>query len=424
MPRPYQTTAHRPLVAGIALLFLLQANPAWSEDRTQVWTFDRATQQALATHPAILSQQSSHEAAKADLDAAAWQRYPTPSLAATKQESGESRTILTLQQPLWTGGRISANIDGAQSRLNASEAALNETRRDITLNLIGAYTEALRLQSRQEFAVKNVREHERLLQLVTRRVEHEVTPPVDKGLAKSRLYQATNDLSSITQELSNAMMQLSQLAGKNIEKIVPLNADTPDVPKSKEEAQRQAEEHSPTLARIAFEAASADADISSRKSVYLPQLALTYEKTYGNYIPGSLPPGNRTMLVMNIQPGAGLSSISGVDSANAKREAARQNRETALRDLQMSISTDWNQLLAARLRFENATLSSKISDDVFESYVRQYTTGRKGWLEVLNSAQETAVANMAAADASAQVTRSALRLRLLTGNLKISLAGN
>ena len=109
-----------------------------------------------------------------------------------------------------------------------------------------------------------------------------------------------------------------------------------------------------------------------------------------------------------------------MDSATARRETARQNRETALRDLQTNVSSDWNQLAAARIRSENARLSSKISEDVFESYVRQYTTGRKGWLEVLNSAQESASAKMAVADSSAQVTRSALRLRLLTGNLIMS----
>lgn len=413
-----------PIFIGIALVLMFQANSGLSEERLQVWTFEHAAQQALATHPSILSQLSSHDAAKADLDAASWQRYPVPSLSAAKQENGQSNTIVTIQQPLWTGGKITANIDGAKSRLDTSEAVINETKRDITLNLITAYTEVLRLQARQEFAVKNVREHEKLLQLVGRRVEHEVTPPVDKGLAQSRLYQAINDLSSITQDLSNALMQMSQLTGKSIEKIASLDADTQEVPRSEKDAQKLAVEFSPTLIRLSAEELSADANISAKKSVYLPQLALTYEKIFGGNVLGSLPPGERTMLTMNIQPGSGLSSISGVDSATAKRQATRQNRDAALRDLQQTISTDWNQLVAARLRYENSTLSSKISADVFESYVRQYTTGRKGWLDVLNSAQEAASAEMAAADASAQITRSALRLRLLTGNLKISPATN
>lgn len=412
-------------ITGTVLLLMLHTSPAWcAEEPAEVWTFERAAQQAIATHPAILSQQSSSQAATADLGAAKWQRYPTPSLTATKQLSGESNTVLTLQQPLWTAGRISAYINGARSRLDTSEAVLKEIKRDIILNLITAYTEALRLQARQEYAVSKVREHKRLLQLVTRRVEHEVTPPVDRSLAQSRLYQAINELSSITQDLSNAMMQLSQLTGAQtgIEKIAPLQGDTPELPRNKEEAQKLALENSATLARLDFEVAAADADIRAKKSVYLPQLALTYEKTYGAYIPGSFPAGERTLLVMNFQPGAGLSSLSGVDSATAKRQAARLNRDSAVRDLQMNISSDWNLLVAARLRFDNATLSSKISNEVYESYVRQYSTGRKGWLEVLNSAQESALADMTLADASAQITRSALRLRLLTGNLKFSTA--
>ena len=408
------------IITSITLALMLSTNSASSEERVQVWTFEHAARQALETHPAILSRQSSRDAAKADLEAATWQRYPTPSLTASKQEGGESNTVLSLQQPLWTGGRITANIDSAQSRLDSAKALIDETQRDITLNLIAAYTEVLRLQARQAYAVNNVRELEKLLQLVTRRVEHQVTAPVDKGLAQSRLYQAINELSSITQDLSNALMQLSQLVGKNIEKIAPLDADNQDVPRSKNDAQKLAEDHSPTLARHTAEMTAAEADINSRKSVYLPQLSLTYDKTYGGNVLGSLPHGERTMLVMSIQPGAGLASISGVDSAKAKREAARQNRDTTLRDLQMNISTDWNLLVAARLRSENAMLSSKISDEVFESYVRQYTTGRKGWLEVLNSVQEAANAKMSAADSTAQITRSALRLRLLTGNLNIS----
>lgn len=423
MPRPLHMHIRLFQHSGIALLLLLQTGLVVGEERVKVWTFEHAAQQALASHPAILSQQSSSAAARANLDEAAWQRYPTPSLATTKQTRGESNTVLTVRQPLWAGGRINANIDSAQSRLDASEASINETKRDVMLTLINAYTEALRLQARQEHAAQNVRELEKLLQLVSRRVAHEVTPPVDKGLAQSRLYQASNDLSSITQELSNAMMQLSQLVGKDVEKIVPLSADT-GLPSSKADAQQQAQAYSPTLTRLAAEELAANAEITSRKSVYLPQLALTYEKTYGAYVPGNFPPGERTLLIMNIQPGAGLSSISGVDSATARRETARQNRETALRDLQTNVSNDWNQLAAARIRSENARLSSKISEDVFESYVRQYTTGRKGWLEVLNSAQESASAKMAVADSSAQVTRSALRLRLLTGNLIMSPAIN
>lgn len=421
-----------PIFVGICLLLLLQAGVVSGDNLSPAWTFEHAAQVVLATHPAILSQQSSSDAARADLNSASWQRYPTPGLQASRQSTNQSSnanndhynsqssTVLSLQQPLWTGGKITANIDGARSRFNASEAVVNETRQSITLTLIDSFTEALRLQARQEYAFKNVHDHEKLLDLVNRRVDQQVTPPVDLSLAQARLYQATNDLATISQDLANAMMRISLLVGKNIEQMAPLDTDTHDLPRSEKDALQQAEDHSPTLARIAFEEAAASAEISSKRSVYLPQVDLIYQKTTaGSYIPNGSLPGDSIMLMMKIQPGAGLSSVSGVSSAIARREATRQNHGAALRDLQISISTDWNTLTGARLRFENSTISGKISDEVFESYVRQYTVGKKGWLDVLNSAQEASAAKMAAADAAAQINRASLRLRLQTGNLKI-----
>ncbi|HSQ04206.1 MAG TPA: hypothetical protein VLN59_09230, partial [Burkholderiales bacterium] len=54
---------------------------------------------------------------------------------------------------------------------------------------------------------------------------------------------------------------------------------------------------------------------------------------------------------------------------------------------------------------------------VYESYTRQYTAGRKTWLDVLNTVRESTQSDVAATDARAQLTGAALRLKLLTGNL-------
>ena len=54
------------------------------------WTFDQVRQQAIDTHPSILAKQSSSLAAKADIDTASWQRYPTLSFEAGKDSRGNA----------------------------------------------------------------------------------------------------------------------------------------------------------------------------------------------------------------------------------------------------------------------------------------------------------------------------------------------
>jgi adhesin transport system outer membrane protein len=386
---------------------------------SQPWSFDQIAKQALATHPAILAKHSNSLAAKAELDGASWQRYPTPSLEFGTDQNGTNTTLLRVQQPLWAGGRITAGIDAAQWRHQASESAIRETKFDVVLRVVSAFVEAQRQQARLETIGKGIEQHERLLGLITRRVQQEASPRVDQELAQSRLYQANNDLSSVAQALSNALTQLSQLAGKPIGKLIVLDADSVAVPKSRESALEQAIAASPTLRRLSLEEEAAQAEVVLKRASYKPQISVRYENSHASAPLNGIPSfsTSRVLLVAEMQTGAGLSALSGVEAAIARRDAVRQQRETALRDLQERVSMDWDELVAARKRLENARLASRSSKEVYESYTRQYTAGRKTWLDVLNTVRESTQSEVTATDSSAQVTGAALRLGLVTGNL-------
>lgn len=414
--------SHASFIARLATVLTLATVSTMAS--AQVWAFDQVRRQAIYSHPSILAKQSSSQAAKADLDTALWQRYPSISLEAAKDNSDYTGnpTVLRVQQPLWAGGRITAGINAAQFKQEAAEIAIEEARQDITLKVIAAYTEALRQQKRLEYGEKSVKDHEKLLELISRRVEQEVSPSVDRDLARSRLYQAANDLSAITQSLTAAYTQLSQLANSVVNNVSDIDADTPAIPDSKDKALKLAIERSPILRRLAAEEAAAGEDVESKRSVYWPQLALRYENTRGQG--SSQLNDSRVMLVLDAQPGAGLSAGSNIEAASARQRSAIYDREAATRDIGERISLDWNELDAARIRYKNATLNRTVSLEVFDSYTRQYTTGRKTWIDVLNAIREAALSELAFADASSQITGAALRLRLLTGNLPLAGGAN
>jgi outer membrane protein, adhesin transport system len=387
--------------------------------QAQAWSFPQVAKEALATHPAILGKQSASTAAQADLEGASWQRYPTPTLEAGTDYRGVRTSLFRIQQPIWAGGRITGGIDAAKSRFQASEKAVNEAQQDVVLRVIAAFVEALRQQGREEIVAAGVKQHEQLLGLITRRVEHEASPRVDQELAQSRLYQANNDLSSVRQALANALTQLSQLTGKTITEVGALDVDSIVGAKTKAEAIDQAIAWSATLRRLSYEEAAAQADVEVKKAAYKPQFSVRYENGYAsaplNGVPGYST--SRVLLVAEAQTGAGLSALSGVQAAIARQDAARQQRETALRDVQERVSMDWDEWVAAQTRLENALSASRSSKEVYESYTRQYTAGRKTWLDVLNTVRESTQSDVAATDARAQLTGAALRLKLLTGNL-------
>ena len=388
------------LMAGHA-----QAQPAW--------TFERVLQSALDSHPAIMGKRSGQAAARADKKGAEWLRYPTPSIEAATQGNGKDSGLLRIEQPLWAGGRITAAIDAAGSRLDAADAALTEAELDLTLRVIAAYTEALRQKARQQYAQEGVDEHEKLLGMIRRRVEHEVSSRTDQRLAESRLYQAINDLSQATQAYNNALAQLAQLSGKPVADISEQEVSALGAPSSLEAALSQALGYSPTLRRLMHEEEAANADIDSKRSAYMPQLSLRLEKSVAQ----GQTQNNSAMLVLQAQPGAGLSAGSGVDAAIARREAARMAREAAERSTSERVTLDWNEWVAAGLRQKNAAQSRAMSTDVFESYTRQYVIGRKSWIDVLNAVREATQSQFLLEDAHAQAIAASLRLRAQAGTL-------
>jgi len=378
-----------------------------------IWTFERVLQSAMDSHPAIMGKRAGQTAARADKKGAEWLRYPTPSIEAATQGNGKDSGLLRLDQPLWSGGRITAAIDAAGSRLDAADAALTEAELDLTLRVIAAYTEALRQKARQQYAQEGVDEHEKLLGMIRRRVEQEVSSQTDQRLAESRLYQAVNDLSQVTQAYNNALAQLAQLSGKPVPDVSDEGISAQGAPASLEAALSQALGYSPTLRRLMHEEEAANADIDSKRSAYMPQLSLRLEKSVAQ----GQTQNNSAMLVLQAQPGAGLSAGAGVDAAIARREAARMAREAAERSTNERITLDWTEWEAARLRQENAVRSRAMSIDVFESYTRQYVIGRKSWIDVLNAVREATQSQFFLEDARAQSIAASLRLRAQAGTL-------
>lgn len=399
-----------PAFSMLAGLSLLAVNAAAS-----LLTFDQAMQAALSSHPLVAGKRSAQAAAKAEREGAEWQRYPTPSIETNTQIGGQNASLLRVDQPLWTGGRITAGIEAAGSRFNSASTAIDETRQELALRVVAASSEALRQQAREHHAQAGVGAHEKLLAMIRRRVQQEVSPLADQRLAESRRYSAANELSASTQAHANALAQLGQLTGQTVTGIDPLSytqAARPDgLPGDLDQAVARAIEHSPTLRRINFDALAANADIDTRRAAYMPQLALRAESSYGSVT------DNRAMLVLLAQPGAGLSAQSGVDAALARREAVRQAADAALRDVRERMALDWNDWTAARARLGNAELARSTSTEVFESYARQYAAGRKTWLDVLNAVREATQAELALDDATSQMQAAALRLKVQTGGL-------
>jgi outer membrane protein, adhesin transport system len=402
------------------MLLAVVAMSSCSQAFAGTWNFQELVNEACVNYPSVLSKVAAKEAASADLSSAQWQQYPAPSLESTSDREGNTNFVLRVEEILWAGGGINGAIDSARMLREASEKGIREAQYDVVSRVIDAYVEAMHQQARRSISRRNLEEHRLLDDAIKRRVASEISPLVDEELSRSRLAQASNDLESVEQALAKSLHLLSQLSGKNVTEAVPVAAGSIPLPDDLEGAIQDAVAKSPTLARLADERAAADAQIRVKKAAYWPTLALRYEKSLNNnnYYYG-MPSDNRIMVVLEAQPGAGLSAYSGVASAVAKRDAAEQDRRSSQRDLQRLIEDTWQDLEVARRQLRFASSARTSAEQVAESYKRQYIIGHKSWLDVLNVVREATQSQLYVADADAQVALASLRIALLTDRLHL-----
>lgn len=378
-------------------------------------TLEEGLRLAVTSHPSVAARQSERVAAGLRLESAQWGRFPSLSSQYATDQAGRRYTTARIEQPLWTGGVITGQIDGAQAGVRGADASLTESEQEIMIRVATSFTELGRVRARQAAAQANVTEHERLAALIARRVESQVSPASDGVLANARLAQARAELTQLDALSARARSVLSQAVSREVDELVLPEARSLGYP-SRTLALDAAQSFSPALRRLAAEEEAAAADVSVRRGATRPKVVARYDRTFG----GREVEGDQLFVAVEFQPGAGLSSLTAVREAEARRHAARLAREGALRDLSDGLNADWADMesLGRQARDLRAQVDSTTS--VFDSFIRQYAVGRKSWLDVLNAQREASQARYALADAEWGALRATLRLQLATGELNAS----
>lgn len=397
----------------------VQPSPAPSATKAPELSIEQAFRLAVESHPSVMARRSERDAADQTLEGAKWGRFPTVSVQNGLDQQGDRVTTARIEQPLWAGGLISGRIDAGAASLKKSQASLIEAEQDMLARVADAYTDLGRLEARKAIAQANVQEHERLVAMIARRVESEVSPESDSVLAQARLSQARAEMGQFDGQAVRARAALSQAIGVAAGPIgQPVK---PALPFGTLDAALDAGfEFSPVLLRLASEIDAQEAEISIARGSALPRVVARYDQNWGDTVNRR---EDRVTLALEYQSGAGLSSVSNVRAAASRRDAARLSQDAARRQVTEAITGEWADLqsLAAQQQDLQAQVSSTAG--IFDSYVRQYAVGRKSWIDVLNAQREASQARASLSDVQWGSLRAAYRLLIATGTIRAAAYG-
>jgi adhesin transport system outer membrane protein len=394
-------------------------------------TLTEAMRQTLSSHPLVLQKRHVAEASEQEFKGAQWQRYPSLTIetnsrlttsADNRDASGVGGTVVRVDQPLWSAGRITADIEAAQRRLDVSRLAVDEVETDLLARTATSYCDVWRWRERLSAARDNAAEHERLYLMIRRRASQEVSAEIDASLAQARWQQAQTEVLAFEASLAVAQSGLQQLTGPELraDGFLSLPESSPVVDPGADLLQA-ALSHSPSLQRLSAEAEQARQEASSKASATYPTLSARYEHVNSN---GPVRPYDQASLVLVFQPGAGLSALNTAEAAQRRLLAAQDSQSAGQREVTDKLQAQLTEAQSLARQKGGTLAYAKAMSDVMASYLRQYTVGRKSWLEVLNAQRDVASSRYGATDILASLTAARLKLDILTGRLRRDTLGD
>lgn len=377
-----------------------------------------STREAVESYPSVRAAEASIDAASADVRAAKWLRYPSVSVGGRLDNDGGGtlRPQVSIQQPVWAGGSITASIERAEASREVATSQLDETVEDLALQTLQAYYEVVRATKREVILRESLAEHNRLVASMARRVEQEVSPRSDLELASSRAAQVEQQLSLTTAQRYTNLQRLAELTGDpsfELEQLPEYSAELHHPPTDAAVARALACD--PTRRRLTAETAIAEAEKDIAESSIFPRVGveLTNDEIFGT----------RLGLVVTAQTNGGLAPLAAAQGARFRQDATVLQLDVAERQLREAIILDVVENTTSVGVIGSSGIAALAAEQVTASFMRQFITGRRTWLDVMNAVREGMTAEMALVDAEIAAMASAARLLLRTCEWRPDLMG-
>jgi outer membrane protein, adhesin transport system len=376
-------------------------------------------------HPSVQAALNQIESAQQDVVGAKWQFGPTPSIGAERSNNPPANALTDrrtsfarLQQPLWTGGRLTAQLDRAQAQETIARLTMEEQRLTLSTRWLQLWTDVQAADLKVQAFADSEDQHRKYVQQVQSRVEEGYAPRSDVQLSLTRLAAVQAELEQARTQKRQAVSKLEQMHGAPL----PVNAMQWTAPLQVAPAQSTAlqrtasewlievQDKHPSLQKAAVTALVVKADVELAKSKSAPELYVR-----GEILNGDVTHTTRQIYVgVSSNFGAGLSVLSTIAAAQAKLDAQEHETEARRRDIAEQVLTDVESLESQTQRLRYLEQASSSADEFLQSSERQFVAGRKSWQELMNTAREKAQTLSQLADAKSFQWLSQQRLHLLS----------
>jgi outer membrane protein len=276
------------------------------------------------------------------------QRLFTPNPATHLETNGFLGQVV-VTQPLYTGGRVTANIATARSQIAAGRQQLRSSEGDLLLNVVNAYTSVRRDTEILQVEHDSIEALRHQLDEATARKAAGDATLTDVAQAEAELENQKAAVAAAAQQLEASRAFYFTVVGQNPETLEP-EPPLPDLPGTVDEAFSRGEANNPELKQAELAEKASAAAIAAARAANMPNVSL--QASVGDTV--QPPPFLRNITTV-VTAEAVISQplyVGGLNASNIRRAVEQNNAdrlaiEVARRQVVQNIANAWNGWLTA-----------------------------------------------------------------------------
>ena len=350
--------------------------------------------QAIQTHPLVGSARAEQQATTEGINAAKLGLLPTPSITSGYDKDDDLVSQIVIRQPLWTGGKLTANVNQAIFDDKAAIEHVYEQQNQVAITTIEAWQSYITAVAKQRVNLNNLDQLNEFEAMMQRRVNQGVSARIELDLVTNRILQEQNAYQAAAEQQRIAAARLEQIIGQPVSQNSALTVPNIEILVAQAKQQsagfeqmafNKASFYNPTVVKEHFQIESAKQEVEAQQASRYPTVYAQYQHAY--YHKDNENDG-KFSLGLSYDPGAGFSNLALARASEARVNSLVQNQEAARRSVMEDIQVQYQQFASAKDRENSLIAAVAGAQIVVSSYRRQFIAGRKSWLEVLNAVRE------------------------------------
>lgn len=384
---PSKTTAIAKTTLADAIAEAYRSNPTLQAQRYELRATDESLAQAYAElRPSADIQVTGTYSKIVPGNITQASRSPADRLASPNIISNTLSAEVVAEQPLYTGGRASADIAAASSDIRAGREGLRGAEGDLLLQTIAAYAEVRRDAEILGIRRKNLAQLEATLAEVQARREAGELTRTDIAQAMTQLAAARAQTNAAEAQEQASRANYTALVGSNPGRLAP-EPPLPRLPGSIDAAFAAAETNNPELSQAIFTERGSRERIAAARAQGRPTLSLRGSaRLSGPGVPFNLADDDREFTgqaVLRIPLIAGGRIRSQIAEAGERNAADRMRIEVARREVVQRIAEAWNQVVTSQRNLEVQNYQLEAARVFYDGSFEEYRAGLRSTFDVL-----------------------------------------